>query len=148
MTSSVTGCSTCSRALTSRKKNVAVVIEQELGRAGADVAGGEGETQRGLAEARAQPGVDRRGRRLLDDLLVAPLERAVALAQVDAVAVRVEQQLHLDVARPRQVALQHQPVVAERRRAASRRAAARTSSNSLASRTRRACPCRHRLRSA
>ena len=47
----------------------------------------------------------RRGR-LLDQLLVAALDRAVALAQVDHVAVRVGEHLDLDVARILQVALQ------------------------------------------
>ena len=43
--------------------------------------------------------VDRGRRRLLEDLLVAALDRAVALAEVDARAVLVEQDLDLDVAR-------------------------------------------------
>ena len=50
--------------------------------------------------------VGERGRgALLDQLLVAALRRAVALAEPDAVAVRVGEHLHLDVARPREVAL-------------------------------------------
>ena len=47
----------------------------------------------------AQGGVDRGRRRLLEDLLVAALDRAVALAEVDARAVAIEQDLDLDVAR-------------------------------------------------
>jgi hypothetical protein len=43
--------------------------------------------------------VDARGRRFLDDLLVAALHRAVALAEIDRVAVGVGQHLDLDVAR-------------------------------------------------
>ena len=50
-------------------------------------------------------GDDRRRRRLLDELLVAALDRAVALAEVDDVAVRVGEHLHLDVARVLEVAL-------------------------------------------
>jgi hypothetical protein len=48
---------------------------------------------------------DGRGR-LLDDLLVAALDGAVALAEVDDVAVAVGEDLHLDVARVGQVALE------------------------------------------
>src|SRR5207248_11693991 len=57
----------------------------------------------GLDADRADPPpqllVYRRRRRLLDQLLVAPLDRAVALAEMDDVAVRVREHLHLDVAR-------------------------------------------------
>jgi hypothetical protein len=49
--------------------------------------------------------VDRRGRRLLDELLVSPLDRAVALAEVDDVVVSVRQHLHLDVPGVLEVAL-------------------------------------------
>ena len=45
---------------------------------------------------------------------MAPLDRAVALAEVDAVAVGVEQDLDLDVAPALDEALEDQPVVAER----------------------------------
>ena len=41
-----------------------------------------------------------RGRRLLDELLVPPLQGTIALPQVDDVAVAVAEQLHLDVPRP------------------------------------------------
>ena len=51
------------------------------------------------AHALAQLGVRRGRRRLLDDLLVAALDAALALAQVDDVAVPVAQHLHLDVPR-------------------------------------------------
>ena len=43
-------------------------------------------------------GVEQRRRRLLDDLLVAALQAALALAEMDHVAVRVGEHLHLDVA--------------------------------------------------
>ena len=86
VTSSVTGCSTWSRVFISRKKTVAAVVEQELARPGA-------RRSRRPARARAPrrsagariAGVDRRRRRLLEDLLVAALDRAVALAEMDAV---------------------------------------------------------------
>ena len=57
---------------------------------------------------------------------MAALDRAVALAEVDAVAVRVEQDLDLDVAGALDEPLEDQPVVAEAA-AASRRAAASAS---------------------
>ena len=53
----------------------------------------------------AQLGADGGRRRLLDQLLMAPLDRAVALAEMDDVAVRVREHLHLDVARILEVLL-------------------------------------------
>ena len=58
-------------------------------------------------------GRDRGRRRLLDQLLVVALDRALALAQVDAVAVRVAQHLELDVPRLDQVLLEVDRAVAE-----------------------------------
>ena len=46
---------------------------------------------------------------------MAALDAALALAEVDERAVRVAQDLDLDVARPRDVPLEQHPVVAERR---------------------------------
>ena len=78
---SVTGCSTCSRAFSSMNEKDAVGPEQELERAGVDVADGAaralGRRLHRLAQLRRQ----RRRRRLLDQLLVAALERALALAE-------------------------------------------------------------------
>jgi hypothetical protein len=89
-------------------------VEQELCGAGSDVARRPTESQRGVAEAGAKRFIDRRRRRLLDDLLVPPLERAIALAEVHAVPLSVEEHLDLDVAWPFQVALEDEPCVAER----------------------------------
>ena len=61
---------------------------------------------------RRQPG----RRRLLDELLVASLERAVALPDRDDRARRVAEQLDLDVTRRTDLALQVDRTVAERRR--------------------------------
>jgi hypothetical protein len=67
---------------------------------------------RGLGRDRpdplAQRRVDdpRRRRRLLDQLLMAALDRAVALAEVDHIAVAVGEHLDLDVPRVGQVALE------------------------------------------
>src|SRR5262249_6292008 len=54
-------------------------VEHELGRARALVADRARERDRRLAHPRAQVRVDRRRRRLLEHLLVAPLDRALAL---------------------------------------------------------------------
>src|SRR5690606_11874320 len=63
----------------------------------------------------ALPGVDAGRRRLFTYLLVAALQRAVALAQMDAAALAVAEHLDLDVARQFQVFLDVERVVAESR---------------------------------
>src|SRR5690606_6546204 len=76
------------------------VLVQELERARAAIA----DAQARLDAERSHPFPllrrDARRRRLLDDLLMAPLHRAVALAEMDRMAVSVGQHLELDVARP------------------------------------------------
>src|SRR5690606_4540045 len=59
-------------------------------------------------------GIDRRRRSLFPDFLVAALERAVTLAEVDGVAVAIAEHLNLNVARLGQVFLDVDAVVAER----------------------------------
>ena len=51
--------------------------------------------------------------RFLEDLLVAPLQRAVALAEMDRIALTVAENLDLDVARLGQILLHVDLVVAE-----------------------------------
>ena len=82
------------------------VLVDELDRAGVDVAARLGHLDRGLAHGLQGGRGDAGGRRLLDELLVAALGRAVAGAEVDGVAVGVGEDLDLDVAGPGQVALQ------------------------------------------
>ena len=77
------------------------------------------------AEPRALAASQRRRRRLLEQLLVAPLHRALALAEAHHAAATVGEDLRLDVARPLDRALEVDPVVAERR-PAPRRASAPT----------------------
>ena len=145
VTSSVTGCSTWMRAFISRKYQLPSGCEQELRRAGADVADRVGEAERGCAELAAELAADARRGRLLDHLLVAPLHRAIALAQVQAGAVRVAQDLHLDVAGALEVALVEQTAVAEgRRRLAPRRL--HGGRQTRRRRARRASRARHRRR--
>ena len=62
----------------------------------------------------AHCGVEVRGGRDLDDLLVAALDAAVALTEVDDVASLVAEHLHLDVADCVDELLDVQPTVAER----------------------------------
>ena len=72
-TSSVTGCSTCRRVFISRKKNVAVLV-QELDGAGVGVAAGLGHPTAASPMRPADLGSGRPGAgRLLDELLVAAL---------------------------------------------------------------------------
>ena len=84
-----------------------------LDRAGAAVADRRGRVGGDLADPLAHLGVDVRAGRLLDHLLVAALDRAVALAEVDHVALRVGEHLDLDVARVLEVALDVDAVVGE-----------------------------------
>ena len=88
-------------------------VEQELDGAGAHVADLARHHQGRGAHSCAQLLGQRRSRRLLDELLMTSLDRAVALAQVHEIAVPIGKHLHLDVARGRQIALQEQRAVAE-----------------------------------
>ena len=86
------------------EEELAVLVE-ELDGAGVDVAARLGDLDRGLAHGLADLVGEVRRRALLDQLLVAALGRAVALADPHAVAVGVGDDLHLDVAGPGEVAL-------------------------------------------
>jgi hypothetical protein len=90
-----------------------VVLEQELDGARADVVDLGHGVGADLADPVAQLGRDDGPRRLLQHLLVAPLERAVALAQMDRVALAVAEDLDLDVPRRGEVLLDVDLVVAE-----------------------------------
>ena len=88
-------------------------IDEKLDRAGACVADRARRRDRRLAHRRARRlGEDRRGA-LLDHLLPAPLQRAVALEQMDDGAVAVAEHLHLDVARLGDEFLDQHPRIAE-----------------------------------
>ena len=95
------------------EEEVLAVLEQALDRAGPAVADGLGGVGGDLADARPQLLVDGGRGRLLDQLLVTALDRAVALAEVHDPAVRVGDDLDLDVARVGQVALEVDGRVAE-----------------------------------
>ena len=81
------------------------VLEEELDGAGVDVAARLGDLHGRLAHRLADLVGEGRRRRLLDQLLVAALGRAVALADPHGVAVGVGEDLHLDVPGPGEVAL-------------------------------------------
>ena len=88
-------------------------LEHELGGAGTDVPDRGCKPHRRVAHPRAELGVERRRRRLLEHLLVAPLHRALALAEREHPSMRVGEQLDLDVPRALEVALEVDAVVAE-----------------------------------
>src|SRR5690242_8088826 len=81
------------------------ILVEELDRAGAGIA----EISNGLgtdaADAGPFLGVERRRIGLFPDLLVAPLQRTVALAEMHAAAKAVAEHLHFDVPRLLQVLL-------------------------------------------
>ena len=74
-----------------------VGILQEFDGAGSDVAGGARDVQRVAAEFVALRRVEVGRRRALHDLLVAALDRAIALEEMHGVAVAVAEDLHLDM---------------------------------------------------
>ena len=94
---------------------VAGRVHQELERAGVGVLHGAGGIDHGGAEPPALLFGQRHRRRFFDQLLVAPLDRALALAQMDDVAVVVAEDLDLDVARRLDVFLEVDVADAERR---------------------------------
>ncbi len=90
-----------------------VAAHDELHRPGPDVADRAGRLDRGGAHGAALRFIQQRRGRLLDDLLVPPLQRALALAQVDGVPVGVGQDLDLDVPGVGHQPLDQQRVVPE-----------------------------------
>ena len=73
------------------EEEVAALVQQELDGAGVEVADGLGGLHGGVADALAQGRVEGRAGALLDELLVAALDGALALAQVHDVAEEVAQ---------------------------------------------------------
>ena len=92
---------------------VAVAVDEELHRAGVDIADGLGDLHGVSVQLLADAlGHAPRGRKL-HDLLVAALQRAVTLAEVAHVAVLVGEDLHLDVLGLHEVFLDEDVVIAE-----------------------------------
>ncbi len=92
----------------------AVRGQEQLDGAGAAVVHRLGRLDGGGAHHRADLRGDGGGGGLLDDLLVAALQRAIPLEQGDGVAVAVGEHLHLDVAATFDVALDEHRAVTER----------------------------------
>ena len=92
----------------------AVGRRDELHRAGVEVADGLARSDRGGAHLLAQLRREEDRGRLLDDLLVAALDGALALKQVHQVALPVAQNLDLDVAGLIHIALDDERIVTER----------------------------------
>ena len=92
---------------------IEVRVDEELERPGVDVAGALHERHREIAHLLPQRGGEEGGRALLDHLLVPPLDGALALEEVDDVAVVVGEDLDLDVPRPRERLLEVDALVAE-----------------------------------
>ena len=112
---SVTVCSTWMRGFISMKNHsLAVKVVQELDRAGVVVADLAGDADGGLAELAHDRFRHAIARGDLDHLLMAALHRAIALVQVEHVAVLVAEDLHFDVLGARDVFLQEHRRVAER----------------------------------
>ena len=90
------------------------VLIEELDRAGPDIAQFSHRLGDNPADALALLGVEGRGGALLPDFLVATLKRAVALAKMNGVALRVAEHLNLDVARLGEIFLEIDGIAAER----------------------------------
>ena len=88
-------------------------VDQEFHRAGAAIFESRREAHRGFVQARAQLRGQSGRRRLLDDLLVAALHGAVALAEMHHVAGAVAQHLHFHVPRRHDATLQVHARIAE-----------------------------------
>src|SRR4051812_47029332 len=92
-----------------------VLVYQELDRPRVRVPRGLGQPHCSPSDFLACPGTDRRGRRLLDDLLPPPLHRALPLVEVDDVTLSVTHNLHLHVAWLHQELLQVDRALPKRR---------------------------------
>ena len=96
------------------EEEAALVVEQELEGAGVRVLHRAGRVDDRAAELAAHLLGDRDRRRLLEQLLVPPLDRALALAEVHDRAVVIAEHLDLDVARVLDVLLEVDVADAER----------------------------------
>ncbi len=88
--------------------------DDELDGAGTGVVDAASGVAGSLADTRSGLRVEQWGRRFFDDLLMASLQAAFTLTEVDDVAVTVGEDLHLDVPGPQHESLEEQRVVAER----------------------------------
>ena len=89
-------------------------VDEKLERADVPVTRAHGGIDGELGNVLAKALADRRGRRLLDHLLIPSLDRALALAEADASARFVYRDLRLDVAHALEASLHVDAVVAKR----------------------------------
>src|SRR5207302_9495142 len=89
-----------------QKVETAVLVEEELDRAGIGIAGSPRHRRRGLGDFPSHARADRERRRLLHHFLMTPLNRALALDEWADGPTRVAEQLHLDVTRTRESSLE------------------------------------------
>ncbi len=93
---------------------VACLVDDELDGAGVGVAGGLDQPDGRLAHGSARLGREARPRAFFDQLLMPALHGAVALPEMDDVAVLVGEDLHFDVPRPLDVLLEIDAGIAKR----------------------------------
>ena len=93
-----------------------VALDQELRGAGVGVVRCTGKLEGGIDHLRAHLIAESGRRRLLDNFLMPPLNRAVTLAERDHLAMLVAKNLYFDVSRMREIFFDEDPPVAERRR--------------------------------
>src|SRR6185503_10528784 len=95
------------------KVEVLLLIEQKLQRSRADVADRAGALNGDPADAPARAIVHSGRRRFFENLLMAPLNRALAIVEMNDVAVIVGENLNFHVARPLDEFLDIKPGIAE-----------------------------------
>ena len=106
------------------KVKVLAFVQKELDRSRTDVADGARRLDGRPSHSLAQAGVERRARRLFENLLVPALDAALALEEVDDASKPIAEDLKLDVARPLEIALEVHPVGNQKPLWATRRASA------------------------
>ena len=80
-----------------QEKEIAALLQQELHGSGASVGNRPSGFDRSLPHRLAKFGIDRDGRRFLNDFLVTPLKRAFTLAQRHHVSVLIPENLDFNV---------------------------------------------------
>ena len=103
------------------EKLAGIDVDQKLYRAGRSILHRAAQTDGRLADALPELLRQVRARRNFDNLLMTTLYRAVAFPEMDELAVRVTENLHFDVLRPRDVALEKDLGLAEGSRGLSHR---------------------------
>src|SRR5260221_12040395 len=98
-----------------QEEKIAFAIDDEFHRAGGFVFHRFGRGHRLFAHRLARAFIKERAWCLFDDLLVAPLDRAFALAEIKAIAMAIGQHLDLDMARFLDEFLDEDAVIAETR---------------------------------